>query len=97
MKMLLIPFFLHSSNVEYSLDPNSEVSWTGRVSASSSTELKGKTLYGRGAVNAWLSDVVDNIFEHLIVAATGRFINAGLFCSKSNPALPADFERDIIC
>jgi hypothetical protein len=50
--MLLIPTVLHFSNVEYNLDPNSEVSWTGNVSASSSTELKGRDLKGNGAVKA---------------------------------------------
>jgi hypothetical protein len=54
--MLLIPSVLHLSNVEYNLDPNSEVSWTGNVSASSSTESKGRTLKGNGAVKAsWIT------------------------------------------
>ena len=44
MNMLLIPFALHLSKVEYSRDPNSEASSTGNVSASISAELNGRIL-----------------------------------------------------
>ena len=91
--MLLIPFFLHSSNVEYNLDPNSDVSCTGSVSASSSTELKGKTLYGSGAVKAWLSAVVDNDFTHARTTAVGCLTHANCLFTISAPTLTADFER----
>lgn len=49
--MLLTPSALHFSIVEYKRDPNSEVSWTGNVSASSSTDWKGRILKGNGLVN----------------------------------------------
>ena len=67
--MLLIPSFLHWSRVIYSLVPNSEVSCTGNVSASSSQELNGNFLYGRGAVKDWLSDVLKHFVDSFIINA----------------------------
>ena len=76
--MLFIPSFLHCSIVIYSLVPNSEVSWTGRVSASSSQELKGNILYGRGAVKDWFSEVLNN-FAHDFDAVAERLNDADPF------------------